>query len=355
MRVGKYSKRARTCFVVFGLAAGVSIIAWGAQARTWLVPSECPTIPLGLDSAEPGDTVLVAPGTYVTSDFIPGTYVSLSPGVTLLGEGGRDVTTLEICNGLHGINLVDCEGARVSGFTVRQVFNDTCGPPMSPSYGFTCEDCTDIIIEDCALEGVSYGILISGASEAARKPVIRNNVFRDCSRGVACYDVYESASPFVQDNTMTGCFYGAEIKNSSPDFDANLITSCHDGLYYWGHCGGDCTNNVIAHNEECGAYVWSDPPIASPCFNGGSWLEEANSIYENGTWDIWYAHTGLDALIMAQLNFWGSNCPDFAGKIHGRVDHTPWVDSTHTVVLREDDCPQATRPSTWGDIKAKFE
>jgi hypothetical protein len=57
---------------------------------------------------------------------------------------------------------------------------------------------------------------------------------------------------------------------------------------------------------------------------------------------------------MAIYNYWGSDCPDFAAKIHGRVDYTPWMDSTHTQVFDEDDCPPSTEPCTWSSIKAMY-
>jgi hypothetical protein len=111
---------------------------------------------------------------------------------------------------------------------------------------------------------------------------------------------------------------------------------------------------VIAHNQGDGVVICSDPPLASPDFNG-SWLpEEANDIYDNGGWDIWYEHSGDWALVMAIYNYWGSNCPNFAAKIHGRVDYSPWMDSTHTEVLTESNCPDAAESSTWGAIKSMY-
>jgi hypothetical protein len=354
MRVGLSPKRAS----LFSFALGMTIVVWilprTAPARTWWVPSECPTIAAGLDSASYGDTVLVAPGTYLVSDLYPEMCVRPGPGVALVSEGGRDVTTLEICNGSRGIEMDDCEGARVSGFSIQMAVNDTCTPSPGLSYGIICYDCTDIVIEDCAVKDVCYGIYAFGPSQTAGMPVFRNNILRDCSMGVGCLDVSKPHCPLFEGNIMTECFCGAEVWDSAPDFDSNELTYCHDGMYYEGHCGGNCTRNIIAHNEEHGAYVYCDPPLASPDFNGGSWLEKANRIYDNGTWDIWYAHTGTDAIIMAQVNFWGSNCPNLVGRVHGRVDYIPWTDSTCTLILTEDDCPQATQPATWGGIKAIF-
>jgi len=253
-----------------------------------------------------------------------------------------------------GIQLGNCEGARVSGFSIRLLINDSCGPPMCLTYGVRCYDCTDIAVEDCAFEDVSYGIGVIGNSDEVLMPVFRDNIMSNCSMGVGCFDVYGHHRPLFEGNQITDCFYGAEIRNSAPRFDNNEITYCHDGMYYYGHCGGDCIRNLIAHNEECGVYIQSDPPSAAPSFNGGAWPDEANDIFDNGTWDIWYAHSGPDALVMALFNYWGADCPDFSSKIYGRAKYGAWVDSTHTVILTEDDCPDATEPSTWGAIKAMY-
>ena len=154
---------------------------------------------------------------------------------------------------------------------------------------------------------------------------------------------------------VTACNCGGEIMNSSPNFDNNDITQCRDyALYYTGHCGGNLTSNVIAHNGDHGIYIYADPPLAAPDFNG-SWLpEEANDFYENHAGHIWYDHSPGDGFVMALYNYWGSPCPDFATKIHGEVNYSPWMDSVHEQVLDEDDCPDGTKPSTWGAIKGLF-
>jgi hypothetical protein len=97
--------------------------------------------------------------------------------------------------------------------------------------------------------------------------------------------------------------------------------------------------------------IRSDPPSATPSFNG-QWLpRDANDFHDNGSWDIWFEHSIPQALVMAIYNYWGSDCPDFGSKIYGRVDYSPWVDATHDTIIIEDDCAEAIEPTTWGTIK----
>jgi hypothetical protein len=83
-------------------------------------------------------------------------------------------------------------------------------------------------------------------------------------------------------------------------------------------------------------------------------LEDANDFFDNGGYHISYSHSAGPGFVVAQYNYWGSECPDSAAIFSGTVVFSPWVDSTHTQGLNEDDCPDAAEPSTWGRIKAIF-
>jgi parallel beta-helix repeat protein len=340
------------------LPAIVIVLLFGVddvQARIWHVPSECFTIHAGLDSACYGDTVFVAPGTYLETDD-PETRIDPGPGVCLTSEAGPELTIIEFCNTTPGISLTYCEGAQVSGFTIRFGSGPDCYVPPAPTEGIFCWNCTDLTVENCIIEGVSYGIYIEGSSSEWWRPVFRNNIIRNCAYGIGLFDVLDPGRPFFQSNVITECNYGTFIEDSSPNLESNEITHCRDyGMYYMGHCGGNCASNIIAHNEGYGVYVYGDPPLGVPDFNGGWQLDEANDFYDNGDYDIYYDHSAGQAFLLAPYNWWGGDCPDFSNKVHGEVIYEPWTNSNHTKVLNDDDCPGATEATTWGSIKAMFE
>jgi len=320
------------------------------NARTLRVPTECPTIHAGLDSAAAGDTVLVAPGTHAVTS---GTQINMPDSVVLISEQGPDVTTIEFCGTTTGVSIFRSEGARVSGFAIRQA--EGCGDMPAITYGVWCGDCTDAVVENCIIENVSYAMCFEWSSTEWWKPVFRNNVARNCGIGIGVLDVNEPGRPAFENNTITDCNIGAEIRDSSPLLYGNEITYClYYGLFYTGHCGGNCARNIIAHNLDIGVYIYADPPLAAPDFNGGLDPADANDFYDNVSYDIKYEHSGGVSGVAAKLNYWGADCPDFPSKIFGTVYYGPWMDSSHTRFLTQADCPGAAEPSTWGSIKALF-
>ena len=116
----------------------------GASSRILRVPSECPTIQSGVDSAAIGDTVLVAPGDYRE-------WVYVDHGVVLRSEAGAEVTSIGNSTALMAGPIVECwvdpgwvPGAFViDGFTVQGGFGyPGCGGGISALRA-------NIVIRDC--------------------------------------------------------------------------------------------------------------------------------------------------------------------------------------------------------------
>jgi len=339
-----------TTHTFFPFVILVAVFAAATQAGTWHVPSECPTIHAGLDSASSGDTVLVGPGTYsVSAD--PETWIILAPGECLLSEDGPETAIIEFCGVAVGVVLQDA--TRLSGFTIRYVAQPGCEDPPDMTGAVYSWSHTDVIVEDCIIDDCDIGIEIAGASLEWGKPIVRNNIIRHATYGVTCSQMGDPGRPLFEGNTITECWWGAFTNDCSPLFDHNQVTHCTVGLVFGGNCTSNCSRNTIAYNDM-GVDIWADPPLGAPGFNGSWEPELANDFYGNTTLDIRYDHPPGLAGVMAIYNYWGSNCPDFAKKFEGEIIYSPWMDSTHTVVFEEDDCPGATEPTTWGSIKAMF-
>lgn len=155
---------------------GYSKVTWAvlavlAPAAAWCgvlrVPAEYPTINAGLDAASPGDTVLVAPGTYgqFETRLLEGSWVSsvafLRGDVALVSEGGSDITMLRLDGTVPGFPYVLMAwGAfgttRLEGFTVTGTAVDVGG--LGYTWGERC------VIRDCVFRDLADGAGVGGAA-----------------------------------------------------------------------------------------------------------------------------------------------------------------------------------------------
>jgi hypothetical protein len=340
------------------LCTAVTEVGAVAQAAIWRVPSQCPTIHAAIDSASSGDTVLVAPGTYLRTDS-PETWIQPGPGVQLIGEAGPDATIIELC-GSPGIYLNQCEGATVSGFTIRPRLEPDCSISSEDMIGIDLYRCSNVVVSNCILETDAAGVRVSDPSWTWRTPIIRDNIISlgpQGYHGIFCYSAEGFCYPLIEDNIISGGMVGCYFGDVSPFLEGNQISNTQLwalGFEYVNHQSWSyCTRNSIAHNNGGGVYVFANPAYGAPIFNGSGDPRLANDFYDNAERDMQYDHDGPSA-VTASYNYWGSDCPNFAHKLQGNINFSPWMDSTHTKVLTQEDCPNATEPCTWGTIKAMY-
>ena len=216
------------------------VIPATAGAGTVLVPSEQPTIQQGIDAALPGDTVLVAPGTYTGAlnrdlDF-GGT------NITVISDGGPMAVTID-CQGLgRGFFFHSGEDTTslVHGFTIANAVADT-------GAGAYCMNGSSPRFEVCAFEYCTAEMRGGGLCCDASSPVVRycvfsqnvaNNVTQTDGRGGGVSCRFGSSpliadTEFIENEThyMGGGFYS---RLSTPqlvrcEFRGNLIDAYGHG------------------------------------------------------------------------------------------------------------------------------
>lgn len=232
-----------------GLIIGTLILAFQilGEAAVIHVPTEHASIQQGIDAAANGDTVLVAPGTYVENiDF-------LGKAISVVGSEGAEVTVID------GGQPVDPDLGSVVTFANNEGAN-------SRLEGFTLINGSGTELGSAYIYRYGGGILCSNSS-----PVIRNNIIKwnKANYGGGIASMYISSPKIInnvikRNSTQTSFHYynsggGGIYCNSegSPTIRGNEITHnittpqglCHGGgIHLNGVASGTISENVIKHN-----------------------------------------------------------------------------------------------------------
>jgi predicted outer membrane repeat protein len=142
-----------------GRAVAVALLAAlpladAARADTLDVPAQCATIQAAIVAAEPGDTVLVAPGTYVeTIDF-------LSKAITVESSGGAEVTTIDGNGGGSVVSFVTGEEPTsvLRGFTITGGTGSHYEPALTLVGGGVRAIETNPTVRECVITGNTAGL-----------------------------------------------------------------------------------------------------------------------------------------------------------------------------------------------------
>ena len=167
-----------------------------AHANTINVPADQPSIQAAIDSAGPGDTIRVSPGTYHEDIVIK------SPLVQVVGAS-RDTTIIDGQGG--GIIVwINASSVEFTGFTVRN--------SQRYGWGIHVEQATNVNITSDAIStnsGDGEGVNLSGVSTA----IVEGNVFSDNLYGV---NVTNSNHVRVTNNqAVSNDTIGVQLKGST--------------------------------------------------------------------------------------------------------------------------------------------
>jgi hypothetical protein len=183
MGVPRSCDRVPSLFIIAPLVAALAPAA--VIACTWHVPSEHPTICGAVDSAAYADTVLVAPGTYLRErEHSPGhswRWIVMKDGVTLISEGGPEVTELVEPSPVVLVSIIMCDSiseAEIRRFTIRAddfLWEQSMAIELNSS---------DVIVEDNIIHGPYYSIVLFGEPPRPNTPIIRANDIHDCPAGI---------------------------------------------------------------------------------------------------------------------------------------------------------------------------
>jgi hypothetical protein len=244
--VMRRDRNVRLSLLVVCLVAAAPL-AWGDVVvfNVINVPADYSTIQEAIDAAGYGDSVIVAPGTYVEN-------IVLKSGVVLQGAGAG-VTTIQ---GTGNGSVVTANGVdsttKIDGFTITGGGNTYVGG------GINC-DSSNLIISNNIITGNGAnvteggGIFVNGLpSPTIRGNTITHNSALSGGGGINCW----YSAPNIINNTITeneatygggvGCAYGER-----PTIQGNTISdnTASLGGGIWGYYASPIVfNNVLAGN-----------------------------------------------------------------------------------------------------------
>jgi hypothetical protein len=223
---------------VLNLAVGT------AFAQTTIrVPADQPTIQAGVDAAMPGDSVVVAPGTYVERINFSG------KAITVVSASGPTVTVIDGSRGGAVVTFGSGEGrgAVLRGFTVTNGGGFSGGGIAVSNASPTIE--SNVITGNTGCDGI--GINVNFGSPRIAKNEISWNVRSGCSGGVggAGIKVGGASAALIEENVIA---------------DNSLTGGSGGGISLFAAGVPVVRNNVIVRNSVSG--------VSPAAQGGGIWI-----------------------------------------------------------------------------------
>jgi parallel beta-helix repeat protein len=219
------------------------------------VPGDYPTIQAGIDAANAGDLVLVAPGTYYEE-------ITLKADVVVKGAG-------------EGLSIID--GGTDPGDVVKAIGNDIMN--TTKLQGFTITGASN----SGSMPGGGGIFCNSGAA-----PEICNNRVEGNDQGIA---MWNQSSAFLHNNVVIDNTYTGISVSSASNINNNTIANNNIGIYDSGGYLPTIMNNIVTGNTTYGI----------GCVNSGIPTDLSyNDVWNNGQ-NYHYCSPGQGSITMDPL------------------------------------------------------
>jgi len=189
------------------------------------VPQDYPTIQQGIDAANGGDIVVVAPGTYNEE-------ITLKADVVVRGTG-------------EGLSIID--GGGNSGDVVFASGNDIDND--TKFQGFTVTG------------AVSGGSMPGGAGifcNSGAKPDISNNRVEGNDFGIATWN---QSNAYIHNNVVVNQNFDGIVISADPVVINNTVVGNRIGINDGGGYGATVMNNIVTSSTLYGVYAVGTPPV----------------------------------------------------------------------------------------------
>ncbi|HKT52386.1 MAG TPA: choice-of-anchor D domain-containing protein [Candidatus Angelobacter sp.] len=230
-----------------------------AHAQTTIhVPADQPTIQAAINAAQPGDTVLVAPGTYVENINFQG------KAITVASSGGPSVTTID-GGGLDSVvkfTSGEGNGSVLKGFTIAHGNSEFNAGGIQINSSAPIIDGNVITNNQTCDSGA--GLQIAFSSAIVRNNTISNNFRAGCTGGVGGggISIRGAAGAQILNNVITGnsmpgtadgggisLFAAGTPTISGNTISGNLASGNGGGIAMVNQSDANIFNNIIYGNS----------------------------------------------------------------------------------------------------------